>query len=167
MPSSSWPSNDRNAVPIHLKLHQESISTNCSSIKIDPMPIRHSLSRPILPVTQKLCEGMSVFGWINKCQSISRSVSETQTCFMIKLCASTGMPLLDTSTMRKEVHQKTWELPSCLSVWVWSYDVQKQFFIFESFTCIFMWSSSVAWRVRVCVTKQHIHGIITRSKVDH
>ena len=76
MPSSSWRSIDPKAVPIHFKSHQETISISCSPIKIHPMPIQRPLSIHLLPVTRKLCEGMSVFRWSRKLQCISRSSGE-------------------------------------------------------------------------------------------
>ena len=82
MPSSSWRSIDPKAVPIHLQRPKEDISISCSSNAIDPTPIEHSLWRPIQPVIHKLCEGMSVFGWIMKCQSISRNSGQTHNCFI-------------------------------------------------------------------------------------
>ena len=151
MLSSSWRSNDPKAAPIHFQRHQETISINCPCITIDPTLIRHSLSRSIQPVIHKLCQGMSVFGWNRKCQSISRSVWQTQNCFVMKLWASTGMSLLGILTMKKEVHQKAWELVLCLSVWVQSYDAQKQLSIFWN-VYLYIYVDWIG-----CITNQGLH----------
>ena len=145
MPSSSWGSIDPKAVPIHLQRHKEALSISCSSNAIDPTPIEHSLWRPIQPVIHKLCEGMSIFGWIMKCQSISRNSGQTHNCFINQVVGINMYVAIECIDHKQSF---TEELESCPSVWV-SVSSHMTFksncAIFESFTCIFMWSSSAAW----------------------